>query len=165
MTRERWFAIGLLLVLVACVPDELDQPTSGDGWRLIGWARGGETGPPAVGEDAQQFLAALGLERMSAAVEPTNRETEVDVVVTHAVSGSCSQVRFDGFSAREEERIMEAQITDREDLFGLFADACSADANPVVYWLAVERSVMPDGPFELRTDEAPSVITDVDLND
>ncbi|MEO7295683.1 MAG: hypothetical protein ABIZ57_06040, partial [Candidatus Limnocylindria bacterium] len=129
----------LVVTLVGCVPDELDQPTSGDGWRLIGWTRGGEVGPPAVGPDAQQFLAELGLERMAAAVAPTNPETEVEIVVTHAVS--CPQVRFDGFSVDEAAGMVEARITDREDLFSL-GGSCTSDANPVLYWLAVERALM-----------------------
>ena len=152
------------VVLVGCVPDELEQPTSGDGWRLIGWTRGGGVGPPAVGPDVQQFLAELGLERMAAAVAPTDPETEVEIVVTHAVSGSCPQVRFDGFSVNEAEAIVEARITDREDLFSL-GSSCTSDANPVIYWLAVERALLPDGAFSLRTDEAPDVTIDVDLGD
>lgn len=115
-----------------------------------------------MGENALQLLADLNLRRMSGPVEPTNAETEIDAVVTHVVSGSCPQVRFDGFVVNRGSGVVEAQLTDREDLFSL-GGTCTADANPVVYWIAVERSMLPDGPFVLRTDQAPDVETAVDL--
>ena len=81
---------------------------------------------------------------------------------THTVSGSCPQVRFDGLSVERDSGMVEAQLSDISDL--LFAGDCTADANPVVYWLAVERDFLPDGPFTLRTDKAPAVETAVDLD-
>ncbi|MEO6578306.1 MAG: hypothetical protein ABIO99_05340 [Candidatus Limnocylindria bacterium] len=117
-----------------------------------------------MGDEAIDVLRDLGLERMSAAVPAADPATEVDVVATHAVSDSCPQVRFDGFDFGAAGRRVEARITDREDLFSL-GGSCSADANPVVFWLAVERSRLPGVPFELATDEAPDVPTDVDLGD
>lgn len=158
------FGLVLATLVTACAPEQLEQPQSGDGWRLIGWTRGGEQRPPAVGDEAIDVLRDLGLERMSAAVPAADPATEVDVVVTHAVSGSCPQVRFDGFDFDAADRRVEARITDREDLIS-FGGSCSADANPVVFWLAVERSRLPGVPFELATDEAPDVPTDVDLGD
>lgn len=157
--------LALVLVMAVCVPDQLDQPQSGDGWRLMGWTRGGEARTPAAGEDAVALLGELGLLRMSGANDPADPGTEVDLVVTHAVSGSCPQVRFDGFDFDVADGGVEARITDREDLFSLAPIACSADANPVVYWVAVRRDRLPDGAFELRTDEAPDVRSLVDLGE
>lgn len=156
------FGLVLATLVTACAPEQLEQPQSGDGWRLIGWTRGGEQRAPAVGEDAIELLGDLGLRRMGAAVPGADPATEVDVVVTHAVSGSCPQVRFDGFDFDAANGRVEARITDREDLLSL-EGSCSADAKPVVFWLAVDRSRLPGGPFEMATDEAPDVRTDVDL--
>ncbi|MEO6578767.1 MAG: hypothetical protein ABIO99_07720 [Candidatus Limnocylindria bacterium] len=115
-----------------------------------------------MGEQAIELLGELGLRRMGAAVPGADPDREVDVVVTHAVSGSCPQVRFDGFDFAAADAQVEARITDRDDLFSL-GGSCSADANPVVFWLAVERSRLPEGPFQLHTDEAPNLRTAVDL--
>jgi hypothetical protein len=144
-----------------CTPDQLAQPDSGDGWRLLGWTRGGEPRPPAVGEAAIDLLGELDLRRMDRAVPGADPLTEVDVVVTHAVSGSCPQVRFDGFEVDEDASRVEAGFTDIGDL--LFFGGCTADANPAVYWLAVERASLPAGEFVLATDKAPDVETTVDL--
>jgi hypothetical protein len=148
--------------LVACVPDQLEQPQSGDGWRLIGWTRGGEQRPPAAGDAALELLADLGLRRMDAPVEPTDAHSEIDVVVTHGVSGSCPQVRLDGLRVDAEAGTVVAQITDRDELFSPFGTGCTADANPVVYWLAVRRDFLPPS-FSLSTDEAPDVAIQVEL--
>ncbi len=152
----------IFIVVTACAPDALDQPQSGDGWRLIGWTRGGDLSPPAAGDEALELLSALGLRRMGGAVTPT-AGSEVDVVVTHAVSGSCPRVRFDGFTFGDDAVV--ANITDHDDLVTLEAAECTADANPVVFWLAVQRSRLPEEPFELLTDEAPGVRIPVDLGD
>jgi hypothetical protein len=164
MRGVRWLvplAIACLAV-AGCVPNELDQPTSGDGWRLIGWTRGGEPAPPTVGGEVVELLGQLDLLRMSRPVVPTDPSTELDVVVTHVVSGSCPHVRFDGFSVDADAAIVVAHITDREDLFSPFGSSCTADANPVMFWLAVELDGLPDS-FVLSTDEAPGVTTPVDL--
>jgi hypothetical protein len=88
---------------------------------------------------------------------PLDPISEIEVVVTHAVSGSCPQVRFDGLAVDHGAGVVEAQLTDVHDL--LFVGGCSADANPVVFWLAVERAYLPADGFTLRSEKAPDVTT------
>ncbi len=152
-------AVAVAVLVTGCAPGELEQPRSGDGWRLLGWVRGGESVAPAMGDDADAELGRMGLARMGGLTEPLDPATEVALLVTHAVSSSCPQVRFDGLSIQHDDRIVEARLTDVSDL--LFAGGCTADANPVVYLVAVERSVLPQGPFTLRTNKAPDLSVEV----
>lgn len=151
--------VALALVITGCAPGELEQPTSGDGWRMLGWVRGGEAVAPAIGDDANAEIRRMGLARIGGTTEPLDPATEVALLVAHAVSSSCPQVRFDGLSIDRDNRIVEARFTDVSDL--LFVGGCTADANPVVYWVAVQRSVLPEAPFTLRTNKAPDVSVEV----
>ena len=54
-------------------------------------------------------------------------------------------------------------MTDAADSFSL--GGCTDDANPVVWWLAVERDALPGRPFTLRTEKAPELATRVELTD
>jgi hypothetical protein len=154
-----WVLALVTVLLAGCTPAELEQPRSGDGWRLLGWVRGGEVAAPALGKEADAEIRAMGLARIGGTTDPIDPATEVALLVTHAVSSSCPQVRFDGLSIDRDDRIVEARITDVSDL--LFVGGCTADANPVVYWVAVQRSVLPEGPFTLRTNKAPDVSVEV----
>jgi hypothetical protein len=150
------------LLLGGCTPDELAQPEQGDGWRLVSWTREGAPIAPQVG-DVQLAFDELGIGWDHVVGPPADPESEVDVVVMHVVSGSCPQVRFDGFSIDRERALMEARFTDVGDLF--YLGACSSDANPVAYWLAVERDRLPESPFTLRSEDAPDVASEIDLRD
>ena len=163
VARQLLTAITLGLAVAGCAAGELEQPNEGEGWRLIGWVRGGAQVAPQIGADAVAALGELDLLRIGGAGDPVDMSTEVDMVVSHTVSGSCPQVRFDGLTVDTERELVEANLTDIGDL--LYLGACSADANPVVYWLAVRRDILPEGAFTLRTEKAPDISTVVDLGD
>jgi hypothetical protein len=150
----------LVATLVACGAQGLEQPAAGDGWRLIGWTRGGARIAPLLGVDAEVALSDMRLIRIAGTTPPPARD-EVSVLFTHAVSSSCPQVRLDGL--RIDGDVVEALITDAADTFTL--GRCSDDANPVVWWLAVERDALPDGTFTLRTEKAPDLATTVERPD
>jgi hypothetical protein len=155
-------AVALLMAatLVGCRAEALAQPIGGDGWRLIGWARGGTPTAPRIGADAEAALSEMGLIRIAGTTPPPGRD-EVSLLFTHAVSSSCPRVRLDGL--RIEGDVVEALLTDASDSFNL--GGCTDDANPVVWWLAVERHVLPDGTFTLRTEKSPELTTTVDAGD
>jgi hypothetical protein len=155
-------AVALLIAatLMACRAEGLEQPIGGDGWRLIGWARGGTPTAPLIGADAEAALSEMGMIRIAGTTPPPGHD-EVSVLFTHAVSSSCPQVRLDGL--RIDEGVVEALLTDAADSFHL--GGCTDDANPVVWWLALERDALPPGTFTLRTEKAPDVTTTVDAED
>ena len=153
-------AILAAATLAGCRSEGLEQPTSGDGWRLIGWARGGAPIAPLLGAEAEAALSEMGLIRIAGTMPPPARD-EISLLVTHAVSSSCPQVRFDGLRVHGD--VVEALLTDAADSFNL--GGCTDDANPVVWWIAVERDALPDGTFTLRTEKAPEVTTVVDVSD
>ena len=159
--RVTWLATALVILLAGCTPAELEQPTSGDGWRLLGASRGGEPMAPQIGDAANQAIADMGLLRMDGTTAPLDPDSEIALVLTHVVSGSCPQVRFDGLRVDEASRVVEGRFTDIADLF--YVGSCTADANPVVYWIAVERDLLPAGRVTITTNKAPAVQTLVDL--
>jgi hypothetical protein len=150
----------------AFVP-EGDQPSEGDGWRLLGHAEGaGEpyrTGVATTDEQLTTLWSESGLDGDAPAVD-----WQAEVVVWFgAVYGSGCPVRLDGV------------VVDDGTLHGQIvvpgsgpATACNADANPHAFVVAVERDRLPSGPFvvQLGPDDPPPgapeewTAVDVDLS-
>lgn len=124
------------------VPDG-PQPLEGEGWRLLVSAAGrGE--PYRTGfADSREGLADLWA-RLGLAGEPPAVDFEAEAVIYFgpAVSGSCRDIRLDGveFGA--------AGVWPTIVLPG-GGRACTADANPHAYLVAVERARLPRRPFTI----------------
>lgn len=148
------------------VVPEGPQQTEGAGWRLLGHAEGaGEVYRTDVATtDAQ--LATLWAESGLGGDPPAiDWETEI-AVWFGAVYGSGCPVRLDGVMA--EAGTLHAVLV----IPGSGPDtACNADANPHSFVVAVQRSVLPEGPFQVQlgaTAPPPGApeertIVDVDL--
>ena len=138
---------------VLCVdgpaPDNLvpegPQPQRGPAWRLL-------ANEPGVGtvwdttaafdqEGYRELWRMLGLDGEPPAVD---FEHEIVLHFGPAVSGSCSNIRLDGL--RIENDLVLPQIVQP----GVQPPACTADANPHTYLLAVERSALPAPPFRVQ---------------
>ncbi len=78
--------------------------------------------------------------------EPPAVDFEHEIVLHFgpAVSGSCSNIRLDGLLI--EPGLVLPQIVQP----GVQPPACTADANPHTYLLAVERSALPATPFRVQ---------------
>ena len=122
----------LALTLGACGNVE-----SGPGWDLWAFDRAGPTYSVLIAE-TQADLDRIW-ERFDLRVEkpPVDFGDQVVIGLGHAVSGSCPGIEFGGLVI-EEDRV-----------FGEFAleenrNGCTADANPAMFWLRVDREVLPE---------------------
>jgi hypothetical protein len=143
---------------VLCVdgpaPDDLvpegPQPQSGPGWRLLADAPGvgtvWDTSAAFDQEGYRDLWRMLGLDGEPPAVD---FEHEVVLHFGPAVSGSCSNIRLDGLLV--EPGLVLPQIVQP----GVQPPACTADANPHTYLLAVERSALPAMPFRVQLSREP----------
>ncbi len=111
------------------------QPTEGDGWRLLADQTVG------IPYYVSAATGQAGLDRMwsrfefSGDVPVVDFENEFVVLFTAAVSGSCPQIRLDDV------------VTDAQLVYGVFSHpgvegACTSDANPHSYVVAVERGAI-----------------------
>lgn len=132
------------------------QPESGDGWRLLADQRTGEpyrTGIAASPEGYAELWLEAGLEG-----EPPEVDFETEVVVWFGAvySGSCPDIRLDDVVIEElegEPSILHAEIVRP----GPPQAACTADANPRAYLVALQRDRLPAPTYhlQLRADDPP----------
>jgi hypothetical protein len=129
------------------------QPQSGDGWRLLGDELVGESYRTGIATNETQYddlWRHVGMTTERPAVDFTG---EV-VVWFGAVYGSSCPIRLDDvvIDAGGERGLVHA-VTVVPGGTG----ACTADANPHAYIVAVERDELPAGPFaiQLGPDDPP----------
>lgn len=127
-----------------------DQPIGGEGWRLLGHDAGaGEAYRTGVATTGEQ-LAAMWLESgLDGPVPELSWEREI-AVWFGAVYGSSCPVRLDGI------------VVEGATLHGAIvvpgagpATACTADANPHAFVVAIDRAQLPDGPFVVQLGAQP----------
>jgi len=153
----RWlFSIALVLLVAACsdggsattTAETTTAPSAsgrdadgnlvaGPGWELLAFTRSGLTYGVAVAEsevDTERMWASLAFD---VAAPTVDYQTHVLMVLGHAVSGSCPEIQFQGLTIEPDRAYGEFTFVGGQD-------ACTADANPAAYLLAVERSALPN---------------------
>src|SRR5690606_32772376 len=125
-------------------PKEKDQPLAGEGWRLLGEDETGEAYRSGVATtDAQldRLWALAGLEG-----EPSTVEWDSEIAVWFgAVYGSGCPVRMDGVVV--EGDLLHADLVVANAVYG-----CNGDADPHAFVVAVERQLLPEGPFRVQLE-------------
>ena len=143
----------------------VEQPTGGEGWRLLGEEpRTGEAYRTGIATTDEQ-LAALWLRTgLPGEAPPVDWETEVVVWFGDAESGSCPT------------RLVDVLVTGdvlHADFVMASGDPmpiCTDDANPHAYVVAVDRALLPPGPFAVQLTEhdppagVPEERTEVDAD-
>lgn len=145
-------------------PTPIEQTDGGEGWRLLGEARTGEAYRTGVATTDEQLAALWQEAGLPGAAPAVDWETEIAVWFGDAVSGSCPT------------RLVDVLVTDAT-LHGDFRFAsgeteavCTSDANPHAYVVAVERAMLPVGPFVVQLGDwepfpgTPGVRTEVDVD-
>lgn len=148
------------------VPDG-DQPTQGQGWRLLGEDLTGEPYRTGVATTDDQYDALWADAGLAADRPGVDFETEI-VVWFGAVYGTGCPVRLDGIAVQDDGPYLHAEIV----LPGN-PGACNDDANPHAFVLAVQREMLPQGPFavQLNASEPPPgvpqerTVIDADLSE
>jgi hypothetical protein len=134
----------------AAAPVEGPQSASGEGWRLLA----GESG---IGQPYRTGIATdeTGYEQLWTDIGLTGERPVVDfssevVIWFGAVSGSsCPDLRLDDVTFDHQQGLIYADIVLVDPPFG-----CTADANPLAYLVAVDRSMLPVGPFAIQLGAA-----------
>jgi hypothetical protein len=134
------------------------QAKRGDGWRLLGDELVGEGYRTGIATTDQQYGELWSQVGMTAQRPDVDFETEV-VVWFGAVYGSTCPIRLDDVivDVRSDIALVHAVTVVPGD-----AGACTDDANPHAYVVAVERDRLPGGPFavQLGVDDPPIGVPD-----
>jgi hypothetical protein len=150
------------------VEPERDQPQAGEGWRLLADELVGETYRTGVAAD-QQGLERLWAEvGLSADLPAVDWETEVVVWFGAVYGSSCPELRLDHVVVDHDLALVYSRLV----LEGS-PRACTDDANPRAFVVAVEREVLPEAPFRVqlrREDPYPGTpgertVVEVDLRE
>ena len=129
----------------ADAPDEGPQAPNGDGWRLLADELAGQPYRTGIATDEAsyaQLWADIGL-----TVDRPSVDFETHVVIWFgAVYGSsCPNLRLDDVVVDIERALVHAEI--------VLVDApmaCTDDARPRAYVVAVDRPALPRGPFAIQ---------------
>ena len=152
----------------ASVPAEGPQPQHGDGWRLLADERGAgqpyRTGIASDSASHEQLWADLGLAGAPPAVDFAS---EVVIWFGAVFGSSCPSIRLDDVLVDEQRDLVHAEIVLVDA-----PSACTGDANPHAYLVALERAKLPSGPFaiQLGADDPPAgvpeerTLVEVDLS-
>jgi hypothetical protein len=151
-TRAVAMSAAVMLGLTACgggstpVPSVAGaQQTAGDGWRLLVDELGGDTyrtGIAADDEGYERLWDEIGLPLPRPAVD---LDSEVVIWFGAVFSGSCPDIRLDDVVVDGAERLVHARIVHVDR-----AEACTDDANPRAFVVAVERARLPEAPFAIQ---------------
>ena len=129
------------------------QPHAGDGWRLLGDELVGEPYRTGIATNDEQYDDLWRRAGMTTERPAVDFNSEV-VVWFGAVYGSTCPVRLDDVVIDTEENrgLVHAVIVSPGG-----TGACTADANPHAYVVALERARLPAGPFaiQLGPDDPP----------
>jgi hypothetical protein len=148
------------------LPSEGPQPQTGEGWRLLVDELAGEpyrTGIAADEDGLTRLWQDVGLTSDLPAVD---LEHEIVIWFGAVYGSSCPDLRLDDVVVDHDRALVHAEIVDVSRQV-----ACTDDANPRAFVVAVERSRLPSGPFAIQLgagDPPPGApeertVVDVDL--
>ncbi|MGK2949138.1 MAG: hypothetical protein ACSLFP_11225 [Acidimicrobiales bacterium] len=141
------------------------QPTQGDGWRLLGADRTGQTYRTGVATSQEQY-ESLWLDS-GVSGEPPAVDFDSEIVIWFgAVYGSGCEVRLDDVVVDADRAVVHADLV----IPGVH-QGCNDDANPAAYLVALQRDRLPVGGFvvQIGPDDPPAgvpeerTVVDVDL--
>lgn len=137
-------------------PEEIvpegEQPAEGVGWRLLAHEQGsGEPYRTGVATTDEQLAALWPGTGVAGEPPPVDWDREV-VVWFGAVYGSSCPIRLDGVTVDGTVLHPEIVVPGSGPM-----TACTEDANPHAFVVAVERTLLPVGPFavQLSADDPP----------
>ena len=144
------------------------QAPEGDGWRLLvdepGVGQPYRTGIASDPASYRQLWAVIGLQGEPPAVD---FESEVVIWFGAVYGSSCPGLRLDDVVVDLDRSLVHAEIVLVDP-----PSACTADANPRAYVVALQRSKLPSGPIaiQLGADDPPAgapeerTLVDTDLS-
>lgn len=121
------------------------QPAGGEGWRLLTSEKAGEpyrTGIAADQETYEALWERIGLTDAPPAVDFRN---EVVVWLGAVYGSSCPDIRLDAVVSDVERQLVHGTI-----VLPSSYNACTSDANPRAFVVALERATLPPPPFGIQ---------------
>lgn len=144
------------------------QPSGGDGWRLLADEAGvGEVYRTGIATDTESYERLWDQVGLSGDAPTVDFTSQVVIWFGAVFGSSCPNIRLDDVVVDRDRALVYAKIVLVDS-----PAACTADANPHAYLVAVDRSVLPVGRFaiQLDADGPPSgfpgerTIVDTDLS-
>jgi hypothetical protein len=134
-------------------PVEGPQPTAGLGWRLLtDQDETGESYRTAIAYDDESYDSLWRSARLTGEPPPVDFDSEVAIWFGAVHGSSCPRLRLDDVVIDEGARLVYSEITDLDRV-----GACTADAIPHAYVVALERSLLPGAPFTIQLSADPAV--------
>jgi hypothetical protein len=129
----------------ADVPAPGPQQPAGDGWRLLATEPTGQPYRTGIAWDAASLADLWAQAGINADMPLVDFQTEVVIWFGAVVSGSCPDVRLDDVVIDGGRRMVHAEIVLVDPPM-----ACTSDANPRAYLVAVPRSRLPAPTFAIQ---------------
>jgi hypothetical protein len=127
----------------ATVPPDGPQPTSGGGWRLVtDQTQHGEPYSVNVAVNAIEYESLWASLALDGTPPSVDFATEIVIDFGAVYSGTCPEIRLDDVHIDVDRSVVTADIV---QLGG--NRACTADANPRTYLVAVDKAKLPALPF------------------
>lgn len=143
----------------ASLPEPGPQPDGGDGWRLLAdEAPKGEPYQTGIATDAaslEELWARIGLDD---SIPDVDFENEVVIWFGAVYGGSCPNLRLDDVVVAGATIYAVIVLPDAPV-------ACTDDANPHAYVVALQRSKLPVGPFVIQLAATPVTSDEVTVVD
>ncbi len=130
----------------AGVPAPGPQPLAGDGWRLL--ADEPRVGTPyrtGIATDRASLEALWTQVGLDGRLPDVNFESEIVIWFGAVFSGSCPDIRLD-------DVVVNGDVVHASIVLPNPPVACTSDANPRAYIVAIERTLLPPGPFMVQLD-------------
>jgi hypothetical protein len=126
-------------------------PPEGDGWRLLGQATAGEASTVGVAISADELAGLWGDAGIQDPAPAIDFDHEVVVRYTHAVSGTCPEIGLVGIGVdRDAAVVYSVVVRPSSPLFE--GRACTTDAHPHSFVVAVDRNRLPSGEVHFRLE-------------
>lgn len=130
----------------ADVPADGPQQTAGDGWRLLAdEPEVGESYRTGVATDEVSYQALWAEIGLSGERPDVDFDTEIVVWFGAVYGSSCPNLRLDDVVVDREQALVHAEIVLVDA-----PSACTDDAVPRAYVVALERAMLVPGPFAIQ---------------
>ena len=146
------------------VPAPGPQPDAGANWRLLLAAQGtGEAYRTGIATDERTLSELWETLSVGATIPDVDFETEVAIWFGAVYGSGCENIRLDAVVVEGDTVHADIVLVDPPAF-------CNDDANPFAFVVAVERAVLPVGPFRIQLDAdgppagAPEERTYVDVD-
>jgi len=131
---------------VDAVPDG-DQPTEGEGWRLLGNDLTGASYRTGIATTADQYRQLWNQAGLSGELPAVDFTSEV-VIWFGAVFGSSCPIRMDDVVFDLDQHLVHGKFVRPGN-----PTSCTDDANAEAYVVAVARDRLPDAPFAVQLND------------